>query len=58
MIRLIAVGICDIMVSTFKIGGNRRFFGVCTANFVRCKDGTRAIPVPVADVSRQIFGSQ
>ena len=37
----------DIMVSTFKIGGNRRFFGVCTANFVRCRGGARAIPVPV-----------
>ena len=35
------------MVPTFKIGGNRRFFGVCTANFVRCRGGARAIPVPV-----------
>ena len=38
---------CDVMVSAFKFGGNRRFFGVVTANFVWCRDGTRDIPVPV-----------
>ena len=37
----------DVMVSAFKFGGNRRFFGVVTANFVWCRDGTRDIPVPV-----------
>ena len=37
----------DVMVFAFKFGGNRRFFGVDTTNFVLCRDGTRAIPVPV-----------
>ena len=38
----------DIMASTFKIGGNRRFFGVYIwSKFVRCRGGNRAIPVPV-----------
>ena len=36
----------DIMISAFKFGGNRRFFGVNTTNFVWCRDCTRAIPVP------------
>ena len=36
----------DIMVSTFKFGGNRRFFGVDTADFVGCRGGTRAIRFP------------
>ena len=39
-----------VMVSTLKFGmicSNRRFFGVDTANFVRCRGGTRVIPVPV-----------
>ena len=27
----------DVMVSTFKFGGNRRFFGVDTADFVWCR---------------------
>ena len=31
----------DVMVSTFKFGGNRIFFGVDTADFVGCRDGTR-----------------
>ena len=35
-----------VTVSAFKFGGNRRFFGVDTANFVWCRDGTWAIPVP------------
>jgi hypothetical protein len=37
----------DVMVSTFKFGGNRRFFGVDTADFVGCRGGTRAIRLPV-----------
>ena len=37
----------DVMVSTFKFGGNRRFFGVDTADFVWCRGGTRAIRLPV-----------
>ena len=37
----------NVMVSTFKFGGNRRFFGVDTADFVRCRGGTRAIRLPV-----------
>ena len=38
----------DIMVSTFKIGGNRRFFGVYMySKFCVVQGGTRAIPVPV-----------
>ena len=37
----------DVMVSTFKFGGNRIFFGVDTADFVGCRDGTRAIRLPV-----------
>ena len=37
----------NVMVSTFKFGGNRRFFGVYTANFVWYRGGTRAIPLPV-----------
>ena len=47
----------DVMVSTFKFGGNRRFFGVDTADFVWCRGGTRAIrlpvvcDIPVSDVS-------
>ena len=46
----------DAVVSTFKFGGNRRFFGAETANFVGCRGGTRAIPllvvshIPVAHV--------
>ena len=28
----------DVIVSTFKFGGNRRFFGVSTANFGWCRD--------------------
>ena len=48
----------DVVVSTFKFGGNRRFFGADTANFVGCRGGIRAIPllvvchIPVAYVSR------
>ena len=37
----------DVMVSTFKFGGNRRFFGVDTADFVGCRGSTRAIRLPV-----------
>ena len=37
----------DVMVSTSKFGGNRRFFGVDTADFVWCRGGTRAIRLPV-----------
>ena len=37
----------DVMVFTFKFGGNRRFFGVDTADFVWCRGGTRAIRLPV-----------
>ena len=37
----------DVMVSTFKFGGNRRFFGVDTADFVGCRGGTLAIRFPV-----------
>ena len=37
----------DVIVSAFKFGGSRRFFGVVIANFVWCRDGTRDIPVPV-----------
>ena len=37
----------DIMVSDFKLGGNRRFFGVDKANFVGCRGGTPAIPLLV-----------
>ena len=37
----------NVMVSTFKFGGNRRFFGVDTADFVGCRGGTRAIRLPV-----------
>ena len=46
----------DLVVSAFKFGGNRRFFGADTANFARCRDCARAIRVlvvsdfPVADV--------
>ena len=36
-----------VMVSTFKFGGNRRFFGVDTADFVGCRGGTGAIRFPV-----------
>ena len=49
----------DVMVSTFKFGGNRRFFGVDTADFVWCRGGTRAIrlpvvcDIPVSDISRR-----
>ena len=37
----------DVMVSTFKFGGNRIFFGVDTADFVGCRGATRAIRFPV-----------
>ena len=37
----------DVVVSTFKFGGNRRFFGADKANFVGCRGGTRAIPLLV-----------
>ena len=37
----------DVMVPTFKFGGNRRIFGVDTADFVWCRGGTRAIRLPV-----------
>ena len=37
----------DVMVSTFKFGGNRRFFGVDIEDFVLCRGGTRAIRLPV-----------
>ena len=38
----------DVVVSTLKFGGNRRFFGADhTANFVGCRGGTRAIPLLV-----------
>ena len=37
----------DVMVSTFRFGGNRRFFGVDTTDFVGCRGGTRAIRFPV-----------
>ena len=37
----------DVMVSTFRFGGNRRFFGVDTAAFVWCRGGTQAIRLPV-----------
>ena len=40
----------DVVVSTFTFGGNRRFFGVDTTNFVGCRGGTRAISLP--DLSR------
>ena len=36
-----------VVVSTFKFGGNRRFFGADTASFVGCRGGTRAIPLLV-----------
>ena len=56
----------DVMVSTFKFGGNRRFFGVDTADFVGCRGSTRAIrfpvvsDIPVSDVtlSSQAHGMQ
>ena len=35
----------DVVVSTFKFGGNRRFFGADTANFVGCRGAMRAIPL-------------
>ena len=47
----------DVMVSTFKFGGNRRFFGVDRTDFVGCRGGTRAIrrpvvrDIPVSDVN-------
>ena len=37
----------DVVVSTFKFGGNRIFFGADTANFVGCRGGTRTIPLLV-----------
>ena len=37
----------DVVVSTFKFGGNRRFFGVDTADFMGCRGSTRAIRFPV-----------
>ena len=37
----------DVMVSTFKFGGNRRFFRVDTADFVGCRGSTLAIRFPV-----------
>ena len=37
----------DVMASVSKAGSNWRFFGVDTADFVACIDGTWAIPVPV-----------
>ena len=37
----------DVVVSTFKFGGNRRFFGADTANFVGFRGGTHAIPLLV-----------
>ena len=49
----------DVMVSTFKFGGNRRLFGVDIADFVWCRGGTRAIrlpvvcDIPVSDVTRR-----
>ena len=46
----------NVMVSTFKFGGNRIFFGVYTANFVWCRGGTRTIPafhIPVTYVIRR-----
>ena len=42
----------DVVVSTFKFGGNRRFFGADTANFVGCRGGTRAIPLLVVSEFR------
>ena len=47
--RIWGLSICfhDVLVSTFKFGGNRRFFGVDTADFVWCRGGTRAIRLPV-----------
>ena len=48
----------DVMVSTFKFGGNRRFFGVDTAEFL---GGTRDIRfpvvcgIPVADVTLYLY---
>ena len=41
----------DVVVSAFKFGGNRRFFGADTANFVGCRGGTRAIPLLVVSTS-------
>ena len=37
----------DVVVSTSKFGGNRRFFGVGTANFVGCRGGTILLGVEV-----------
>ena len=37
----------DVVVSTFKFGGNQIFFEVDTVNFVWCRGGTCAIPPPV-----------
>ena len=45
------------MFSAFKFGGIEGFFGVDTVNFMRCRDGARAIrdpvvsDIPVTDVS-------
>ena len=50
----------NVMVSTFRFGGDRRFFGVDTADFVWCGGGTRAIrlpvvcDIPVSDITRQM----
>lgn len=38
---------CDAMVSTFRFGGNRRYFGLGTADFVQFSGSTRAILIPV-----------
>ena len=51
----------DVVVSTFKFGGNRGFFRADTANFVVCRGGTRAIPLLVVSdfrVSYVMSGKQ
>ena len=47
----------DVVVSTFKFGGNRRFFGADTAHFVGCRGGTRAIRLLVVSDFRVSYVS-
>ena len=43
----------DVVVSIFKVGGNRRFFEVDTASFGWCRGGMRVIQLPVVSCIRQ-----
>ena len=47
----------DEVVSTFKFGGNRRFFGADTANCVGCRGRTRAVPLLVVSDFRVSYVS-